>query len=185
MLLVTAAVAFVAGAANADPYQQNDSQYNFAQTAHSDEDKPDYGNNYNYGYDDGMAHRERDDHYRSHSYRHEARYDRGADYYGSDCNDTNATGTLMGAVAGGLIGGAASHGNGGAVLGGIAGDAMSSDMNCGDRRQAMMSYSQGFDGQIGHHYHWRNSEDNSYGRFTAVREYSRDGDTCRDYRETG
>jgi surface antigen len=198
ILLATAAVVFVAGVANADPYdhnqqndsqQQNNSQNNAAPPA-SDQNAPAYGNGYNYGYDDGMAHRERDDHYRSDAYRHEARYDRGAYYYGSDCSDNNATGTLLGAVAGGLIGGAASHGNGGAVvggviLGGIAGNAISSDMNCGDRRQAMMSYSQGFEGQIGHRYRWRNSEDSSYGSFTPVREYSRDGNTCRDYQESG
>ena len=40
--------------------------------------------------------------------------------YEADCHRGNTTaGTIFGALAGGLIGGAASHGNGGAVVGGV------------------------------------------------------------------
>jgi len=193
ILLATTAIVLSAGAASADPYdhnQQNNDQYRSAPQAASDQAQPAYGNGYNYGYDDGYARRERNEQYRTDPYRHETRYDRGAYYYGSDCNDNNGTGTVLGAIAGGLIGSAASHGNGGAVvggviLGGLAGNTISSGMNCGDRRLAMNSYGEGFDGRIGQRYSWRNADDRSYGNFTPVREYSRDGNTCRDYRESG
>ena len=193
LLLATTAIVLGVGAACADPYdhnRQNNGQYDSNQNANGDQNQPTYGNGYNRGYDDGSAHRDRNDNYRSDAYRHEAQYDRGASYYGSDCNDNATTGTVLGAIAGGLIGGAASHGNGGAVvggviLGGLAGNAISSGMNCNDRRYAMASYRQGFDGRIGRRHYWRNASDGSYGSFTPVRQFSRDGETCRDYRESG
>jgi surface antigen len=180
MLLATAAVVFGAGTANADPSGHNQ----------QNNDQPNYGNGYNYGYDDGYARRDRNDRYRPAPYRHEARYDRGAYYYGNDCGNNAATGTVLGAIAGGLIGNAAGRGNGGAViggviLGGLAGNAIASDMNCDDRRVAMSSYSQGFDGRVGQRHNWRNDDGRSYGSFTPTREFSRDGNTCRDFREAG
>jgi surface antigen len=191
MLLATAAIVFGAGAANADPYDQNNQNSDRNRPAASeDQNQVTYGNGYNNGYDDATARHDRNDRYRSDQYRHEARYNRGDNYYGSDCNGNTATGTVLGALAGGLIGSAASHGNGGAVvggviLGGLAGNAISSGMNCNDRRYAMTSYSEGFDGRIGSRHSWRNDADNSYGNFTPTREYSRDGETCRDYSESG
>lgn len=201
LLLATAAIVVGAGAANADPYdhnQQSNGQYNPGPNDHGDrsgpnergdQNQPNYGNGYNYGYDDGYARRDRNDRYRPDPYRHETRYERGSYYYGNDCGN-NATGTVLGAIAGGLLGSAASHGNGGAViggviLGGLAGNAISSNMNCDDRRYAMASYSQGFDGRIGERHNWRSSNRRSYGTFTPTREYSRDGNTCRDFQETG
>lgn len=188
MLLATAAVVFCAGAACADPYDH--SPMSDDQRARSDQNQPVYGNGYNRGYDDGYARRDRNDRYRSDEYRREAQYERGANYYGRDCENNSGAGTVLGALAGGLIGNAASHGNGGAVvggviLGGLVGNSISSDMNCNDRRYAMSSYSQGFEGRIGHRYDWRNNEGGSHGSFTPTREYSRDGNTCRDFRETG
>ncbi len=194
ILLATAAIVLGAGAATADPYdhnqQNNDSQYNSGPNTAGDQNQPTYGNGYNYGYDDGAAHRDRNDRYRADPYRHEVQYDRGTYYYGSDCSGNNVGGTILGAVAGGLLGSAVSHGNGGAVvggviLGGLAGNSISSNMNCNDRRYAMSSYSQGLEGRIGHRYSWRSNEDNSYGSFTPTREYSRNGNTCRDFREAG
>jgi surface antigen len=197
-LLATAAIMLGASAANAQPYDRNqpnndqyrNGQYNSAPNDRADPNQPYYGNGYNYGYDDGYARRDRNDRYRSDPYRHETRYDRGAYYYGSDCGSNNATGTVLGAIAGGLIGSAASRGNGGAVvggviLGGLAGNAISSNMNCDDRRTAMSSYSQGFEGRIGERHNWRNRDGRSYGSFTPTREFTRDGNTCRDYREAG
>jgi len=192
LLLATTAIVLGAGSAYADPYdhsQQNHGQYDSNQHA-NDRNQPTYENGYNRGYNDGSSHRDRNDHYRSHAYRQEAHYNRGAYYYGSDCNNNAATGTILGAIAGGLIGSAASHGDGGAVVGGVivgglAGNAISSGMNCNDRRYAMVSYGEGFDGRIGNHYHWQNRGDGSYGSFTPVRQFSRDGETCRDYREAG
>ena len=54
---------------------------------------------------------------------------------------SHTTGTVLGAVGGGVIGGAVTHGNiggvaGGAVLGGLAGNAISRDMDCRHRRHA-------------------------------------------------
>ena len=71
------------------------------------------------------------------------------------------------------------------ILGGIVGNSIAGDMNCNDRRYAMNSYRDGFDGRIGERHNWRNSDGRSYGSFTPVREYSRDGNTCRDFREAG
>ena len=189
-LLATAAIMLGAGAANAQPYDRDQSNNGQFGPAVSDQNQPTYGNGYNYGYDDGYARRDRNDRYRTDPYRHETRYERGSYYYGSDCGGNNAAGTVLGAIAGGLIGSAASHGNGGAVmggviLGGLAGNTISSNMNCNDRRMAMGSYSQGFDGRVGQRYDWRNRDGGSYGSFTPTREYSRDGNTCRDFREAG
>ncbi|MGA7675010.1 MAG: glycine zipper 2TM domain-containing protein [Rhizomicrobium sp.] len=52
---------------------------------------------------------------------------------------SHGTGTVVGAVGGGLIGSALTHGSavgviGGAVAGGLAGNAVARDRNCGDRR---------------------------------------------------
>lgn len=196
LLLASALVAIGAGAANADPYDQgrHDNDRNGSNPyAASDQDHTYYGNGYNYGYDDGYAHRERNDHYRSDAYRSasDRSYARGAYYYGNDCNGNTATGTIVGAVAGGVIGNQFGHGDGrtaatvgGVILGGLAGNAIARNMDCNDRRYALVSYRDGFEGRIGHHYRWHNNNNSSYGSFTPVREYSRNGDTCRDFRDT-
>jgi uncharacterized protein YcfJ len=51
---------------------------------------------------------------------------------------SHTTGTVVGAVGGGVLGGAVTHGSlggvaGGAVLGGLAGNAISRDMDCRHR----------------------------------------------------
>jgi uncharacterized protein YcfJ len=58
---------------------------------------------------------------------------------------SHATGTVLGAVGGGVIGGAVTHGNiggvaGGAVLGGLAGNAISRDMDCRHRYHRHYGY---------------------------------------------
>ena len=69
------------------------------------------------------------------------------------CSGRDHTGgTILGAIAGGVLGGAVSHGNGGAVvggalLGGLAGNAISRDMDCEDRSYAVRSYDDSFHGQ--------------------------------------
>jgi surface antigen len=109
-------------------------------------------------------------------------------YYEDNCRSGNtAAGTIFGALAGGLIGGAASHGNGGAVvggavLGGMLGNAVSRDMPCEDHQYAFRVYSQGLDGDIGHRYDWRHGDD--YGYFIPEREFHRDGYVCRSFTET-
>src|SRR5437899_1168921 len=58
-----------------------------------------------------------------------------------ECSGHNhTTGTVLGAVGGGVIGGALTHGNivgvaGGAVAGGLAGNAISRNMDCHHHRR--------------------------------------------------
>ena len=105
--------------------------------------------------------------------------------YESECHRGNpAAGTIFGAVAGGLIGGAVSHGNGAAVVGGVivgglAGNALSRDIDCDDQRYAYARYNDGFSGPVGQEYRWDHGD--RYGTFTPTREY-RDGNyVCRDF----
>ena len=108
--------------------------------------------------------------------------------YERDCHRGNAAaGTIFGALAGGLIGGAASHGNGGAVvggavLGGLLGNAVSQDIDCDDQPEAFRVYATGLNGDIGRRYEWRHGR--AYGYFTPVREFRRGGVICRDFTET-
>jgi surface antigen len=112
-------------------------------------------------------------------------------YYGDDCHDENAhAGTIVGAIAGGIIGHQFGHGGGrtaatigGVFLGGLAGNQIAGDMPCEDRRYAFRVYSDGFDGPIGQRYDWRNPR-GDYGYFTPVREFEdEDGYVCRDFDE--
>jgi len=196
MLLAAAVVALGAGAAFADPYDYNDSsgdRYDSNSHSYSDQSQTGYGNGYNYGYDDGYARRDRNDRYRTDTYRvqvRDGRYERGAYYYGSDCGDNAAAGTVLGAVIGGVVGNQFGRGDGrtaatvgGVIVGGIAGNAIASDMDCNDRHYAMSSYHDGFEGRIGQRYNWRNDHSRNYGSFTPTREYSRDGYTCRDFQD--
>lgn len=112
------------------------------------------------------------------NYYHEGDYER-------SCRQGNAAaGTIFGAIAGGLIGSAASHGNGGAVaggviLGGLIGNSLTRDVDCDDQRYAFDTYGQGLNGDVGREYRWNHNA--NYGTFTSNREY-RDGRTvCRDF----
>lgn len=111
-------------------------------------------------------------------------YYRNGDYE-RDCQRGNpAAGTIFGAIAGGMIGGAASHGNGGAVaggiiLGGLLGNTLAGDVHCEDHRVAFESYSTGLNGEVGREYRWQHNA--NYGTFKTVREYRDDGYVCRDF----
>ena len=112
------------------------------------------------------------------NYYHEGQYE-------TDCHRGNAAaGTIFGAIAGGLIGGAASHGNGGAIaggviLGGLAGNALSQDIDCDDQHDAFVSLNEDLDGPVGQPYEWHHND--RHGTFTSTREY-RDGRyVCRDF----
>lgn len=115
----------------------------------------------------------------------------GVDYeqgrYESDCHKGNAVaGTVFGALAGGLLGSAASHGNagavvGGAVVGGLLGNTISHEIDCEDQPYAFNVYATGLNGEIGHRYEWRHGE--ARGEFTPVREFRRRGEVCREFRE--
>jgi len=108
--------------------------------------------------------------------------------YEDNCRRGNtAAGTIFGALAGGLIGNAAGHGNGGAViggaiLGGLLGNAVTHDMPCEDHPHAFRAYSEGLNGDLGRRYEWRNGDD--YGYFTPEREFNRGRTVCRSWSET-
>jgi surface antigen len=108
--------------------------------------------------------------------------------YEQDCRRGNAAaGTIFGALAGGLVGSAASNGNGGAVvggavLGGLLGNTIARDIDCDAQPRAFRTYSTGLNGNLGRRYEWRSG--NSRGHFTPIREYRRDGSVCRDFTET-
>jgi surface antigen len=108
--------------------------------------------------------------------------------YEADCHRGNAAaGTIFGALAGGLIGGAASHGNGGAVvggaiLGGLLGNTVSRDIDCDAQPEAFRVYADGLNGNLGQRRDWRHGD--SYGYFTPTREFRRGGVVCREFTET-
>jgi surface antigen len=108
--------------------------------------------------------------------------------YESNCRQGNtAAGTVFGALAGGLLGSAATHGNGagvvgGAVLGGVLGNTIARDIDCDDQPAAFQIYATGLNGDIGRRYEWRHGD--AYGYFTPVREYRRRGEVCREFTET-
>jgi surface antigen len=112
--------------------------------------------------------------------------------------NNNVAGTIFGAIAGGLIGSAASHGHGyhghgndqggaivgGAILGGLLGNALTRDMPCEDHSRAFTVYAQGLDGPIGQRSEWRNRDNGDYGYFIPQREFTRDGYVCRSFSTT-
>jgi len=108
--------------------------------------------------------------------------------YEADCHRGNAaTGTIFGALAGGLIGGGLSHGNGGAVvggaiLGGLLGNTISRDIDCDDQPVAFRVYADGLNGPIGVRSEWHHGR--AYGYFTPTREFRRGGQVCREFTET-
>jgi surface antigen len=107
--------------------------------------------------------------------------------YEEGCRKGNAAaGTIFGALAGGLLGSAASHGNtgatlGGVVLGGVLGNTVAREIDCDDQPYAFRVYAQGLNGDIGRRYEWRHG--NAYGYFTPIREFRRRGQVCRSFTE--
>jgi surface antigen len=120
-------------------------------------------------------------------YDHSANYYRQGEYEQSCRRGNVAAGTIFGAVAGGLVGSAVSHGNGGAVvggavLGGLLGNTVSKDIDCEDQPYAFRTYSDGLNGDVGRRYDWNHGQSRGY--FQPVREYQRSGYQCRDFTET-
>ena len=102
-------------------------------------------------------------------------------------NNNQVAGTIFGALAGGLIGGAASRGNGGAVvggavLGGLLGNVVSRDMDCDSQPVAFRTYATGLNGDLNRRYEWNHGQ--YRGTFTPIREYRRGNVVCREYTET-
>jgi surface antigen len=113
-------------------------------------------------------------------------YQQGA--YEQNCSRGNvAAGTIFGAIAGGLIGSAASKGNGGAVvggavLGGLLGNTISRDIDCNDQPYAFQTYSTGLNGDLNRRYEWNHGQSRGY--FMPTREFRRGNTVCRDFTET-
>ena len=105
--------------------------------------------------------------------------------FADECSGRDhTTGSVLGAIAGGVLGGAASNGNGGAViggalLGGLAGNAISRDMDCNDRPYAARTYNNSFQGPVGRRYAWNNGPNRGY--VVSNREYRVRGEICRDF----
>ena len=105
--------------------------------------------------------------------------------FADECSGRDHTGgTILGAIAGGVLGGAVTNGNGGAViggalLGGLAGNAISRDMDCNDRPYAARTYSSSFQGPVGRRYAWNNGPNRGY--VVTNREYRARGEICRDF----
>src|SRR5579872_598372 len=93
------------------------------------------------------------------------RYQPGAFFYGNDCGGNSQA---VSAARQRRVFPA-----GGVILAGMAGHAIAAALNCDDRRQALTSYRDAFEGQTGQAYGWRNSNGGSAGSITPVRQYSR------------
>ncbi len=183
LLLAAASFAAIATGALA---QSSWNQGNYDRQGHSQE-------NY-YSHSDHNGHYDRNGTYRREGKDRNGRngapegnyYRQGA--YEQDCHRGNtAAGTIFGALAGGLIGSAASHGNGGAVvggavLGGLLGNTISRDISCDSQPYAFRTYSHGLNGDIGQRYSWNHGAERGY--FMPTREFRRSGTVCRDFTET-
>jgi surface antigen len=102
-----------------------------------------------------------------------------------DCHSDHTTGTVLGAIAGGVLGGVASHGNGlaiagGAIFGGLAGNAVARDIDCEDRGDASRAYQEAFDGDVGERYEWHGRH-GGHGYIVVNDEYRRRGRWCKDF----
>jgi surface antigen len=101
------------------------------------------------------------------------------------CSGRDHTGgTIAGGVLGGVFGGVLGNGNGaaivgGALLGGLAGNAISRDMDCQDQPYAARSYDESFHGPVGRRYQW--SRGPNHGYIVTNREYYRGPLLCRDF----
>jgi surface antigen len=99
------------------------------------------------------------------------------------------SGTLVGAVAGGLIGNQFGHGAGravatatGVIVGGIIGSEIGRSLDEEDRRYAAEAeYEALQDDEIDHPRKWRNPKNGRYGTVTARRPYRHAGMTCREF----
>jgi surface antigen len=189
LLLAAAAATLAFASASAQPYggPQSNNPYNSSYNSQRDNSGQRDPSSY-YSQTDQAGYYDRNGTYR----RVRDRSDSGAYYqqgaYEQNCSRGNvATGTIFGALAGGLIGNAASHGNGGAVvggavLGGLLGNAVSKDISCDDQPYAFKVYSAGLNGDVGRRYDWNHNQARGY--FTPTREYRRAGVVCRDFTET-
>ncbi len=102
------------------------------------------------------------------------------------------TGTLVGAVAGGVLGNQVGKGKGrvlatvaGAFVGGIVGHSIGKSLDQQDRMLAQQAeYAALERGQSGVATPWRNPDNGRYGEVVPSKVYSRSGSNCRDFTHT-
>lgn len=102
------------------------------------------------------------------------------------------TGTLVGAVAGGIIGNQVGSGTGrvlataaGAFVGGVVGHSIGQRMDEHDRRLARQAEFAALErGQSGVATPWRNPDNGHYGEVVPRRSYKLGGRSCREYTHT-
>lgn len=102
------------------------------------------------------------------------------------------TGTLVGAVAGGLIGSQIGKGSGqvpaaiaGAFLGGVIGSSVGSRLDEADRRVAMQAQYRALEyGAPGTATPWRNPQNGHHGTIVPNKPYQTAGRHCREYTHT-
>lgn len=91
-------------------------------------------------------------------------------YYQQCRRSPDPAGVLLGGLIGGLLGNAAGRGGGGAtiagvILGGMAGAALTRNLDCEDRSYAYRSYYDGFNAGRPGSYQWHNPRNGHYGEF--------------------
>jgi surface antigen len=191
LLMGAMAAVLIGGAASAQPYDQNSSRDRGNQGGNQDGnynrgDQNTYSGNNGRDQPNLQQDNQRGDNRDNQDRNNGNYYRQGA--YEQNCHRGNqAAGTIFGALAGGLIGSAASHGNGGAViggavLGGLLGNTISKDISCDSQPYAYRTYSSGLNGDIGRRYDWNHGQERGY--FVPTREFRRDNTVCRDFTET-
>ena len=96
----------------------------------------------------------------------------------------HTTGTIAGGILGGVLGGVLTNGKavgiaGGALLGGLGGNAIARDMDCQDQPYAARSYNDSFHGPVGRRVEWHRGRNRGY--IVTNREYYRGPRLCRDF----
>jgi surface antigen len=107
------------------------------------------------------------------------------------CSNKQDTGTVVGAVAGGIIGNQFGQGAGralatvgGAVVGGLIGNAIGKDLDEEDRRRAMEAEYRALEYEDDRPVRWRNERSGHYGYVKPRRTYRSAGLRCREYEHT-
>ena len=108
------------------------------------------------------------------------------------CANKQEGGTVVGAVAGGLIGNQFGKGSGkvlatvaGAVVGGLVGSEIGKSMDKQDQILAQQAELAALErGQSGQATPWRNPDNGRYGEVVPSKPYRRGPDDCRDYTHT-
>ncbi len=111
---------------------------------------------------------------------------------GPSATSREDSGTVLGAIGGGLIGNQFGKGGGrvaatigGAVVGGLIGNQIGKDLDQEDRRRAEEAYLASLErGRDGERREWRNPNNGNYGYVTPRRVYMYESMTCREYEQT-